>query len=74
MAKIVNSVNVRDIFMATLEDVVNMIGKDHPRMTQKERDIKAAQRRILVLFGDGLLESWPTKNGPQFADCVVVQD
>jgi hypothetical protein len=65
MAKIVHSVKVWDIVGATL---------DHPKMTQRERDMKEAQRRILALFGDMLLESWPTKDGPQFMDCVVVQD
>lgn len=74
MAKIVNSVKVWDIVGATLADVVTIIGKDHPKMTQRERDMKDAQRRILALFGDMLLESWPTVHGPQFMDCVVIQD
>jgi hypothetical protein len=74
MARIVHSVKVGDIVGATLADVVTIIGKDHPKMTQRERDMKEAQRRILALFGDMLLESWPTANGPQFMDCVVVQD
>lgn len=74
MAKIVDSVYVWDVVSEVVADVVTIIGKDHPKMTQRERDIKAAQRHILTLFGDMLLEAWPTAAGPVFGHCVVKQD
>lgn len=73
MAKIVHSVKVWDIVGATLADVVTIIGKDHPKMTQKERDVKAAQRHIIELFAEQLREAWPTVHGPQFGVAEVIQ-
>ncbi len=72
--KIVRSIVVRQIVGSVKDDVLNMIGPDHPKMTNKEREIKAAQRHIVELFMRQLLEAWPTAHGPQFGICDVRQN
>lgn len=71
--KIVRSTVVRQIIGSVKDDMLAMIGPDHPKMTQRDRDVKAAQRHIVELFAEQLREAWPTVHGPQFGIAEVIQ-
>ena len=59
MANILRNVNDMGVVIGFVTtDMLNMIGDDHPRMTQRDRDMKAAQRHIVLLFAEQLGETW----------------
>ena len=71
--KIVRSTQVSEIIGSVTADMLALVGPDHPKMTQRERDLKAAQRHIVELFAEQLRDAWPTVHGPQFGEAEVVQ-
>lgn len=72
MAEIVRSSDMSDVVDNVTTRMLNMIGPDHPKMTQKDRDIKAAQRHIVLLYADVLGDTWVLPADVQVKNAVIM--
>lgn len=58
MPNIVHTDSMSEVIKQVTEQMLHLIGEDNPKMTQRSRDAKAAQRHMVRLFAEMLSETW----------------